>query len=292
MAAHPCISDSLVVRRSSTPHRYVVHVSKDWNAPVYPSGGVTTAVGLAAMEAELGQPHQKLRTFSTMFVSTVERGDIEIDIVPLRVGNRMSQLRAEVRAAGSEGPAHLVTAAFGESRDGFDFTDLAAPESGPPLDYPEPAQPPPGAPSFNPPFFSNVESRRVKMYSSFETGWKGGRAEAIRWIRYRTRPRLTERGVIDPIVLVPLADTMPPAIAQHHGPGFPFFHAPSVDLSMRFFADTDSEWFLTRMIGHWAGDGYASAEIAMWDEKRRLVAHAVQMMLIRFPTPEQLGLKR
>jgi acyl-CoA thioesterase len=84
---------------------------------------------------------------------------------------------------------------------------------------------------------------------------------------------------------------MPVAIGQFFGPGYPFYHAPSVDLSMRFFADTDDEWFLTRVVSHWAGDGYASAEVTMWDTRRRLIAHAAQMMLIRFPTPGQLGLR-
>ncbi|HXC51578.1 MAG TPA: thioesterase family protein [Candidatus Limnocylindrales bacterium] len=292
VTTHPCISDSLVVDPDgNAAGRYRTHLSGDWNAPIYPSGGVTTALGLAALEAELDQPHQRLRSFSTMFVSTVGGGDIEIDVTRLRVGNRMSQLQANVRTPGSEGAGHLVTAAFGETRDGFDYAYSKPPDAGPPLDYPEPATPPAGAPTFNPSFFSNVETRRIKSFSSFETGWKGGDAEAIRWIRYRTRPKITD-GRIDPIVLVPLADTMPIAIGQYHGPGYPFFHAPSVDISMRFFSDTDDEWFLTRVVSHWAGDGYASAEVTMWDSRRRLVAHAVQMMLIRFPTPEQLGIRR
>lgn len=287
MTSPPCISDALRVEPCGRG-RYRSELPTDWNAPIYPSGGVTTAIGLAALEAELGQPHQKLRTFTTMFVSTVEAGDIEIEVVRLRVGNRMSQLRAEVRSAGSEGGGHVILAAFGESPDGFDFAYSKAPEVGAPLDYPPPAEAPPGAPTLNPPFFQNVETRRVKMFFSFEKDWQGGRAETIRWMRYRTRPHLTD-GRIDPLVLIPLADTMPAVIGQYEGPGYRFFHAPSVDLSMRFFADTGDEWCLAHAVAHWAGDGYASAEITLWDESRRLVAHAVQMMLIRFPTPRELG---
>jgi len=289
MSGSPCISDSLRVERSSDGSgRYRITLSSHWNAPVFPSGGVTTALGLAALAAELAQPQQKLRTFSTMFVSTVEAGDIEIDVVRLRVGNRMSQLRAEVRNTGSKGGGHQIVAAFGEAREGFEFSHAKAPETGAPDDYPLPPEPPPGTPTLNPPFFQNVETRRVKMFYSFEKGWEGGHAEAIRWVRYRTKPRLAG-GKLDPIVLVPLADTMPIAISQFLGPGYRLFHAPSVDLSMRYFADTADEWFLSRVVCHWAGDGYASAEITMWDTSRRLICHAVQMMLIRFPTLQQLG---
>ncbi len=289
MPTYPCITDSIRVEPVAGERgRYRSRLSGDWNAPIFPSGGVTTALALAAMEAELGQPHQRLRTFSTMFVSTVEAGDLIIDVTRLRVGSRMSQLRAEIRSAGSEGGGHSITAAFGESREGFEFSYSKAPDAGPPASHPAPPTPPEGVATLSPPLFRNVETRRVKQFWSFEKDWKGGDAEAIRWIRYRTPPRLAD-GRIDPVVLVPLADTMPGTIGQYHGPGYPLFHAPSVDLSMRFFADTADEWFLTRAICHWAGDGYASAEITMWDESRRLVAHAVQMMLIRFPTLEQLG---
>ena len=71
-------------------------------------------------------------------------------------------------------------------------------------------------------------------------------------------------------------------MAQHEGPGYPVFHAPSVDLSMRFFADTEDEWILVRAVAHWAGDGYASAEVSLWDGAGRLLANGAQMMLIRF----------
>jgi acyl-CoA thioesterase len=272
------------------PGRYRAALSADWNAPLFPSGGVVSGVALRAMQAALDAPHQRLRAFSTIFVSTVESGPLEIAVETLRAGRRMSQLRADAGNPGREGPGHLTTAAFGESREGFEFSHTAAPEVGPPEDYPGPADPPPGVPVFRAPFFENVDVRRVRLFHSFETGWEGGRAEALRWIRWRVPARLPD-GRIDPLSWVALADTMPPAIGQYLGPAFPFFHAPSVDLVMRFFADSDEEWLLTRIVGHWAGDGYASTEMTLWDLRRRLVAHATQLMLIRFPEPAELGLR-
>jgi acyl-CoA thioesterase len=109
-------------------------------------------------------------------------------------------------------------------------------------------------------------------------------------MRYRVPPRLPD-GRLDPLALPALADTMPPAVGQYLGPGTPFFHAPSVDLKMHFFADTEQEWLLLRTVAHWAGDGYASAENTLWDADRRLLAHATQLMLIRFPEPSELGIR-
>ena len=268
--------------------RYRVELSRDWDAPVFPSGGLVSAVALRAMESELGQSHQRLRSFSTMFVSTVESGRLDVAVEALRVGKRMSQLRADVRSAGRTEPGHVVTAAFGESRDGFDFSYSDAPDVGPPTDYPGFAVPPPGVPVFRSRFFDNLEVTRVRMFNSFEKNWEGGRAEAIRWIRYKVAPRMPD-GRIDPLSLIALADTMPPAVGQYLGPGFRFYHAPSVDLSMRFFADTEHDWVLMKIVAHWAGDGYASAEAMLWDLDRRPLAHATQLMLIRFPDPKELG---
>jgi acyl-CoA thioesterase len=266
---------------------YTAAAAEEWNAPIYPSGGVTTAIALRAMQTELDQPHQTLRSFSSMFVSTVPAGALEIDVERLRIGRRMSQLRGDLHGRGAGAAGHVVTAAFGEGREGFDFTYSAAPEVDEAESYPGLADPPAGYPVFNAPFFQNVEVRRVRMFASFENNWDGGRAEAIRWIRYRSPPRLAD-GRIEPLSLIGLADTMPITISQYLGPGYPFFHAPSVDLSMRIFAETEDEWVLSRAVCHWAGDGYASAEITLWDTQRRILAHANQLMLVRFPDPEQL----
>ena len=269
--------------------RYRANLSAAWDAPLYPSGGVVSALALRAMQIELDHPRQRLRTFSTLFVSTVTSGPVEIAVARLRDGKRMSQLRAEVRNPGRPEVGHVTSAAFGESRPGAEFSYSAAPEVGPPEDYPPPADPPPGTPVFRARFFENLETRRVRMFHSFETGWEGGRAEAIRWVRYRVAPRLPD-GRLDPLSLVALADTMPSAVGQYLGPGQTFFHAPSVDLNMHFFADTDQDWLLARSVSHWAGDGYASAEITLWDFSRRPLAFATQVMLLRFPDPAELGL--
>jgi acyl-CoA thioesterase len=280
-----------VTASPDVPDRYVAQLAGDWNAPLYPSGGVTTALALRSMEAALGDPQLRLRTFTTMFVSTVASGHIDVDVEKLRLGKRMSHLRATVHSNGAEGPGHIVTAAFGEVRDGFEFTHATMPDCAPPEQCPGPGTPPPGTPVWRSSFFDNLEMRRVRLFHAFETGWEGGRAEALRWMRYTAAPRLAD-GRIDPFTLAGIADTMPASIAQYLGPGYPLFHAPSVDLTMHFLADTDDEWLLVKSVAQWAGDGYASAQVLMWDRAGRLIVHGSQLMLLRFPEPEALGLKR
>lgn len=270
------------------PGRYLAEISDAWAAPLHPSGGMAGALALRAMQVESPHPEHRLRTMTTLFVSPVQHGALEIDVELLRPGRRMSHLRATLRNAGSSEVGHITTAAFGEAREGVAFSAATAPEVGPPESYPGPAEPPPGVPAFRAAFFERTEMRRVRLHHSFEEGWQGGRAEATRWIRYRETPRRPD-GALDPFALPGLADTMPAAISQYMGPGHPFFHAPSVDLTMHFFAETHGDWLLTHTRANWAGDGYASAQIDLWDEERRLLAHATQVMLLRFPDPTSLG---
>jgi acyl-CoA thioesterase len=284
MALPSFLTATSVTAVSGSEGRYSADVGQEWNAPTFPCGGVVSAIALRAIQDALADPTQRLRSFSTMFVSTVEQGTILVDVERLRVGKRMSHLQAVARTPGRSDPGHVTTAAFGETRPGFDFTYRRPPEVGPPDEYPGLATPPPGVAAWRSSFFENLDVRRVRSFASFETGWEGGRAEVIRWFRYKVPPRLPD-GRIDPLSLVALADTMPPAIAQYHGPGFPVFSAPSVDLSVRLLADTEDEWALSHVVGHWAGDGYASADVALWDRAGRLLATGAQMMLFRFPDP-------
>ena len=282
------LEQTRVTPDATLPGRFCATLDRSWGAPLFPSGGLAAGVALRAMQCVVPNPKHHVRTMTTMFVSTVRDGPVEIDVELLRPGKRMTHVRATLRNAGTQEPAHITTAAFGEAREGFDFSYTQAPPATAPLDYPERPEPPEGVPSFRAGFFDNTETRAVVANQHWETDWSGGSAEVVRWIRYRDTPRLPD-GRLDPYALPALADTMPSTISQFMGPGSPFFHCPSVDLTVHFFGPTSCEWLLTHCRCHWAGDGYASAEIQLFDEDRQLVAHATQVMLVRFPPPESLG---
>jgi acyl-CoA thioesterase len=78
---------------------------------------------------------------------------------------------------------------------------------------------------------------------------------------------------------------MPPSIGQKLGPGYPFFFAPSCDLSVHCFESTREEWLLVRSRCRQAGAGYASAECEIWSRDRRLLVYATQLMYLRFEPP-------
>jgi acyl-CoA thioesterase len=200
----------------------------------------------------------------------------------------MSHLRAEV--AGREATrGHLTTGIFGSPRPGFAFTDLPPPEVAPPDACPSFRDPPPdGVPRFDPmPFWTHlVEGRAAIGHPPWEE-YVPDRAERAAWYRFDQTPFLDD-GTIDPLALVVLADTMPGAVGEKVGPGPRKWFAPSVDLTVHILDHCRSPWVLAHNRARHAGDGYASADMALWDcgddgsGAPRLVAYATQIFLFTY----------
>lgn len=271
--------------------RYEATVGEVWNLRPLPQGGVITAMALRAMAEELGDASQRLRTMHTAFVAQVADGRVVIDVDTLRRGRSMSHLRAEVRNEGA-GHGHTTTAVFGASRRGFSFTDIAPPaEVPPPDDCPSWRDPPPeGMESFEPMRFwsERVEGRAVLGHAPWED-YEPDRAETAMWYRMDDPPILDD-GTFDPLALVVLIDTMPGAVAEKVGDNRSRrnWFAPSVDLTVHLLDECRSPWVLAHNRARHAGDGYASAEMMLWDcgpegrDAPRLVAYGTQLFLFSF----------
>lgn len=269
--------------------RYVAELDERWNLRPLPQGGILTAIAVRAMEAELGHDEQQPRTLHTAFAAQVTHGRLEVDVELLRAGRSMSQLRAEVRNPGA-GRGHLTTCVFGSPRAGFNFTDLR-----PPAQIPDPAHcrsfrdpPPDGVPVFAPmPFWAElIEGRPVIGHAPWDD-YVPDRAERAMWYRFDESPMLDD-GRLDPLALIVLADSMPGAVGEKVGPSDRAWFAPSVDLSVHLLDDCRSSWVLAHNRARFAGDGYASADMALWDcgddgaGPPRLVAYATQLFLFTF----------
>ena len=275
---------------STGPGRYGAELDERWNLRPLPQGGILTAIAVRAMEAELAHDEQSPRLLHTTFAAQVAQGPLEVDVEVLRVGRSMSQLRAEVRNPGAT-RGHLTTCVFGAPRVGFAFTDLRPPNPVPkPEDCPSYRDPPPeGAPVFEPmPFWAEVvEGRPVIGHAPWDD-YVPDRAERAMWYRFDEAPVLDD-GRLDPLALIVFADSMPGAVGEMVGRTDRSWFAPSVDLSLHFLDDCRSSWVLAHNRARFAGDGYASADMALWDcgddggQRPRLVAYATQMFLFTFP---------
>lgn len=281
-------SDGSAVRATGEG-RYEGHIDEAWNLRPLPQGGIVTAIALRAMEDRLSDPSQRLRTLHTAFVAQVAHGPVNVDVELLRAGRSMSHLRAEVRNPGSA-RGHFTTAVFGSRREGFEFTDLAPPPDVPlPHECPSYRDPlPEGIEAFEPmPFWDRmVEGRPVLGHAPWDD-YVPDRAECASWYGLDDPP-LLEDGSLDPFALVVLADTMPGAVGEKVGRKERQWFAPSVDLTVHLLDECRSRWVLAHNRARYAGDGYASADMALWDygpdcdERPRLVAYATQLFLFSF----------
>jgi len=240
------------------------------------------------MARELGHAEQRLRTLHTTFVAQVADGPVTIEVELLRAGRSMSQLRAEVANVGAE-RGHLTTAVFGSDRPGFDFTDLVAPEVAPPDQCPSFRDPvPAGVTPMEPMAFwtERVEGRAAIGHAPWED-YVPGAAERALWYRFDDPPFLAD-GTLDPLALVVLIDTMPGAVAEKVGRRDRLWFAPSVDLTVHLLDECRSPWVLAHNRARHAGEGYASADMALWDcgpegtSTPRLVAYGTQLFLFTF----------
>lgn len=264
------------------PGRYAGALDESWNLRPLPQGGIVTAIALRAMEAELGQPTQTLRTLHTTFVGQVAHGELEVTVEVLRTGRSMSHLRADVRNPGAKA-GHVTTAVFGASREGFEFTHLQRPTVPPPeacRSFREP--PPPGIPVFRPlPFWQErVHGKGALGVAPWEQVAERTAEQAI-WYEFDHTPWIDGGTRLDPFALVVLADTMPGAVSQRIGPTERMWFGPSVDLTVHLCGDCRSPWVLAHNTARWAGDGYASIDMALWDDDT-LVAYATQIAFFTF----------
>jgi acyl-CoA thioesterase len=261
---------------------YRATLSDDWGAPSQPQGGVVTAVGLRAMGIELDVPAQRLRSVTTVFAAQVRSGPVEIDVAVLRRGRSMSQVSATVRSAGEPAGATAI-AVFGGRRPGFEFVEIAPPLVPPPEACPSWRDPPPAGFEFRTRFsyWDHVHGRAALGHAPWDV-WTPTTSERASWYRFDDPP-IVDGGVLDPLAVVTLCDTMPGAISERMGPGAPFYLPPSADLTVHLFADASPGWLLASNRARAAGDGYASVEMSLWDLDRRLVAYATQMMCFSFP---------
>jgi acyl-CoA thioesterase len=270
-----------VVADRGHPGRWRAELPAIWGAPTFPQGGIVSALAVRAMAAALGAPEQRLRSVTTVFAAPVAAGAIEIDVAVLRRGRSLSQLSATVRNPG-EDAGHTSIAVFGSARPGFEFTDLRPPT----------VVPPEQSVSFRDmpadfvrrvefPYWNQVEGRIALGHPWWEQ-WVSSTSERAYWYRFE-EPPLVAGGLLDPAAVVTLCDTMPGAVGERMGSGLPFFLPPSTDLTVHLLGDAGPGWLLGHNRARWAGDGYASAEITLWDPARGLVAYATQIMCFVFP---------
>jgi len=260
------------------------YIGEEWNCPIVPHGGLVTATTVRAITAALGRPEQTLRSVTTVFAAPVPAGDVDIDVDVLRRGRSISQVAATAHTPGTDA-GHTTVAVFGAPRTGFEFTDTRPPAVPPPQDCPSFRDPPPpefGEVDMHMNFWEHVEGRPSSGHPPWEA-YVPTTSERSAWYRFDEPPMLDD-GRLDPLAIVTLCDTMPGAVSERMGRRNQRYLPPSCDLTVHLLGDARTEWVLAVNRARFAGDGYASTEMEIWDGTcEHLVAYATQQMFFVFP---------
>ncbi len=276
---------SAVERRGEAVGAYRADIGEEWNCPIVPHGGLVTATTVRAMIEELGQPDQTLRSVTTVFAAQVPAGPVDIDVTVLRRGRSISQVSATARTPGADA-GHTTVAVFGAARDGFEFTDTTPPAVPPPHECPSFRDPPPPevdwVQDLHMNFWDHIEGRPAGGHAPWEP-YVPTTSERAAWYRFDEPPMLDD-GRLDPVALVTMCDTMPGAVSERTGRRNVMYLPPSCDLTVHLLDDARTEWILAVNRARYAGDGYASTEMELWDATcEHLVAYATQQMFFVFP---------
>jgi hypothetical protein len=263
---------------------YRIDLSPRWNY-LKPSGGAAMTAALRAAEAALGDPGLRLASATATFCVPIEAGPQRADVAILRRGNATAQvrvgLRPEVGTAG-EGATEIGLELLGtwcRDRPGPDVIGARFPDVPMPDDCADADDGNPINPHGRFAFYKNYDCKIAQGGRYWLPGFVAGPPRFARWFRHRV-PQRDARGMLDRLALPPVIDTMPTALLEAIGPSNYRFYAPSLDLTLHVLDDTDREWLLVSAYCRRARVGWATAEVEVWDDARRLVAYGTQAMYL------------
>ena len=266
-------NDTEVQRVRKIPGLYTASLSERWNY-VNPCGGVLMTVALRAMERELGDPNLTLLSATTLFCQAVLAGPMSIAVTILRRGETAAQLKATLSSAALPGPGLEVLATFARDLDGPDVHGIVMPD----VEKPSAARRMNGRGTPFP-IFDNIEIVGALGDPMWNDDGSPAPSHVAYWYRYVV-PQNRD-GAFDPLAIPPLADSMPPALVRRLGKGAPRYMMPSLDLTVYFLENANTEWLLVESFVERARAGYAIGSANLWSESGVLVARAAQSMTLR-----------
>jgi len=266
-------ADTALTADPARPGRFHGDLPEEWKV-VYVFGGVSMYAALRAMQEHLGRDDLSLVTANAIFLSPVPPGPITIDVDVLRDGRRASQVAADLRVPGGDGPALRVHGVFGANHD----TELAHQEVRfPEVPPPDQLEPPPERP--NP--FGRINFHEQTEWRPVSPLDDPGKGHFLSWVRLReSAPHLLSLAVH--------GDVLGPAVGRALGPQDEngMFMVLSLEIGIRFVRAPVTNWVLQEIEAWHVGDGYATGPARLWDEEGRLCAIATQTANLRRHTAE------
>jgi acyl-CoA thioesterase len=270
------LADTRIVAHPERPGCYRASLAPSWNI-LYVFGGATMATAIQTARAKLSQPAFNLLSAHCTYLAPVQSGDVELTARTLRRGKGAEQVAVDLYQGSPEQSCLHLVASFGPPREGdAGFTELACP------DVPGPealstVQARQGSRMALVPYYHSIEARPVTPDT--ETG-EPAPAQWLGWYRLKNTPRLAG-GELDPAAYACAGDMIGPALRMARGKGAAPILLVSLEITLHVLSLTRSTWLLQDTRIYHAADGYVTGVVHLWDEDRKLVAHALQRAVIR-----------
>lgn len=281
------------VNPGDSPGSYTATIPDEWRV-IYAFGGVTMAVALRALTAELARDDLDIVSANAVFVSPVPCGPVEMTARVLRSGRGAAQGHVVLTVPGVSTPALMATATFGDRRDTpITYSDhLFPPAAGRPEDHEPPPEPTDDDPFPEVPYHRQTDWRPAigARWWEDEPHWEPGPARFASWHRLLVEPWIRaddETAGLDPLALCVPGDMIGGAIGQRLGPNDQtHFFTITLELGMQWFAPATSAWILQDQRTPHVADGYAWGSVDLFDGNHAQVAAATQRARLRFFSPD------
>lgn len=280
------VRDTALVRGDDGTYRGAI--PEAWRV-IYAFGGVSMAVAVRAIAAEVARPDLELLSAHAQFVAPVPCTAVTVEAEVLRDGRTGAQGRSVLRVDGVDGPAIAASATFGRREPSpISYVDLELPAgAGRPSDH----EPPPPRTDDHPfpaiPFHEQTDWRPAigTKWWEPEPGWQPGPGISGSWTRLQVAPTLAD-GSYDPVALCVPGDSLGQSVGQRMGPQEDLqFFTVTLELSLEIFAAQTSPWVFQHVRAPVAGGGDAWGTVELFGEDGTLLAMAAQRARLRRFTP-------
>ena len=233
-----------------------------YGAGVLHGGWLLEAVTTAAL-TQTDHPHPL--AVSAHYAAAPRVGTADLDVEVLREGRSVGSLRAQLSQEGRPKVSALVTA--GRLPDaGVTPRHLAAhPPQMPPPEMCIRNEMPEGLPRNG--ILENLEIRLDPATAAWTSGSFGGGAEVRAWVRSATGRD------VDPLMLLTVADALPPVTFELGIPGW----VPTLELTVFLRSVPVQGWLRCVQRARLVHGGWLDEECEVWDSSGQLVVQARQL---------------
>ena len=248
-----------------------LELSDDWayGAGILHGGWLLETMTGIALE-RTAHPH--VLAVSAHYAAAPKVGASTIEVEALREGRSVASLRARLVQEGRVKVEALLTAGTLPGPDVPPFRVDAAPPDLPPVEECVAHVQPEGGPRNG--IAENLDVRMDPATAGFLRGEPGGGNEVRGWMRARSGREP------DPLLLLAVADGMPPVTLEMGVPGW----VPTIELTVYLRAVPAPGWLRVVQRSRVMHGGWLDEECLVWDSTGRLVAQATQLAGFREPS--------